>query len=380
MLDSAQKRGKHNMSDYLTIMDYVLMKKIFVLILVLMLVAVGCSSSDDEPTPMPSGPRDVAFSAEDPAQVLRLDSYHPENIWSREINAGVIGALADAGYSETASNLVIDYFYMDTKRNTGEAYFATVAQDAIAYIRENQPDVVIASDNNAIRLVVQAMLEDDVNFVFNGLNDAPAQYGLAGHPRVTGVLERAHVTSTMRWIETVFPEAEQITCLFDDSVTSNAYLPAVESALAVSNLVDSPVHRTNSFEEWQRLVQDIDEASVALLVGTYHTLQDADGSPIHENDVIQWTTENTRLPVVALWEFSIPFGALGGSVISGETQGQEAGEKAAAILSGTAPGDIPITTPLQGKLVLNQQKLGELDIVIPITILANSEIYDPDTE
>ncbi len=345
---------------------------------VVMLLITGCSSdstadADDQklsPTAISS-----EYSRRRPARVLRLDSYHATYSWSQEVATGVERGLAAAGYSVTDGNVIIDQFYMDTKRNVSMEEQLAIAQETIAYIRETQPDVVIANDDNAIQLVVQPLLDEEITFVYTGLNVDPATYGLTARANVTGVLEQTYAEETFSWIERVFPEATQVTLIFDNSVSTQTHLPTIEAALARSRFANSPIYLTDSFEEWQTRVTAASEDSQVLLVGLYQTLQNASGVRIEDTDVMNWTVENSSIPIVPLWEYSVPQGALGGAVISGEVQGYEAGLLAAEVLNGTLPGSLPVVVPRRGKLVINRLAMQRWDVEVPLDLLEISEVY-----
>lgn len=354
-----------------------------IMLLILPALIVACSSDDEDDdsgaSDSPNAPLSEQYSAEQPLNVLRLDSYHPEFLWSVQINAGVERAFAEQGLSADAGNLQIDYFYMDTKRQTDTEHFDAIAQQAAAYIEDTQPDIVIVSDNNAVRLVLDVINAGAIPFIFCGINDSPTNYGLVNHDSATGVLERAHIAETFDWIARVFGDEVRLALMFDDSITTNAYLRDVNQALAASPYSDAPVTLVSAFEDWQAQVMAANESSDVLVIGTYHTLRDADDNPVHEDTVMQWTVENSTIPIVPFWEFSIPFGALGGAVISGENQGYEAAQLAMQVMSGTPISELDIVTPPEGKLIINEAAVARWNVAIPDDLRAESVSYTPES-
>jgi ABC-type uncharacterized transport system substrate-binding protein len=353
------------------------------LLITITTMLIGCTGQPaaTEPPDQPSAATPIpqpesSFTAENPARIVRLDSYHESYLWSISLYEGLQRGLAEGGYSMAAENIDIQPFFMDTKRNADSAYFEAIAQEALTFIREQQPDVVVANDNNAVRLVIQPLLDDGIPIVFAGLNDEPEIYGLADNPNVTGVLERAHVAETFRWIERVFPEAQHITCILDDSVTTASYLSVVEAALSESRFAEqSSIELISTLTDWQAAVMAAGDTSEAIVIGTYHTLRDENDDPVHEDDVMAWMVANSPLPLVPFWEFSIEQGALGGSVISGDLQGYEAGRLAAQILNGAQAGDLPIVTPARGKLIVNPEAMTRWEVQIPLNLLEISAVY-----
>lgn len=354
---------------------------IFVLALCVVVFA-GCvplSPGDTAGVPETPGPNiapTIPYTLEQPAVILHLDSYHAEYLWSQNLTAGIEAGLSEFGYDVNSPQVLFQHFYMDTKRNTSPEYLEEIAQQAIDAILQSPPDVVIVTDENAIRRVILPLKDSGVPFVFSGLNGDPDTLGLVASQHVTGVLERIHIEESLNWIHRVFPDAERVLGIYDDSVTTSSYFNTIEAGIADSIFAQhATFRRTNSFAEWQSFVLDEVNAQDVMLLGTYHTLHDEAGQAVHEDDVIAWTLDHSPGPIVALWEFGVYQGALGGSVISGESQGYEAGRLAAQILNGAAPSDLPIVTPPRGRLMLNSDALQRWNVTIPLNLVEISTVF-----
>lgn len=343
------------------------------LLIILTLALVACGGNDANDQPDADG---TAEAKPEDVHLLMLHSYHPEFYWNQQLNHAVRSVFEAQGYSEETGSLVFDTFYMDTKRNTSDAYFEQIAVDAQNYIAETAPDIVIASDDNAVRLVVANSADDGVPFVFLGLNSEPETYDVHQKPNVAGVLERIHINEMLRWIQNILPDAKRVTCLIDASHTSTQYRATIESAIENSVFAGSPLYSTNSFAEWQQYVREAGEDSAFLIIGTYQTVVDEDGNSIPQEDVMTWTIENSAIPVVSFWEYAVLDGALGGPVISGDVQGEEAAQKAIRILNGESPAQVGIDAPVRGKLTLNTETMVRWEIVIPYAVLDNATTYD----
>jgi ABC-type uncharacterized transport system substrate-binding protein len=358
----------------------------YLLILVgaLCLILIGCTPQAAPPTVTPVPPTDepteAVAAAEEPLRVLRLDSYHIEFAWSYEIQQGVLQALADNGYDTETDAVVFDEFFMDTKRNTGDDYFEQIAEETMEYIRETQPDVVIANDNNAARLVAAPMRDEGVNFVLVGYNGDPAALELTDSAYIAGVLERPHMEEMSAWIEQVFGEETRVAMLADGSETSEAML--VEDTGLVDTVNETSlevvdVSLINDYAEWQEHVKAADEMTDILFLGPYATLRDENDDAVEAADALEWTLENSPVPVMGFWEEGVHLGMLGGSVISGYVQGYDAGVKAAEILGGAEAGDIGFSVPPRGKLMISRSAMERWDIDIPLDLLEVSEIIEP---
>jgi hypothetical protein len=115
-------------------------------------------------------------------KVLFIDSYHVGYDWSDGVVDGVRQVLKD-----TETELRI--FRMDTKRNQSEAFKRGAALQAKALIESFQPDVVIASDDNASKYLIQPYYRDaDLPVVFCGVNWDASVYGYP-YANATGMVE-----------------------------------------------------------------------------------------------------------------------------------------------------------------------------------------------
>jgi hypothetical protein len=80
---------------------------------------------------------------------------------------------------------------MDTKRNKSVAFKQSAAIAVKREIETWQPDVVIVSDDNAAKYVVEQYYRDaNTPFVFSGVNWTVKEYGFP-YSNVTGIIEVA---------------------------------------------------------------------------------------------------------------------------------------------------------------------------------------------
>ena len=274
--------------------------------------------------------------------------------------------------------MIFDEYFMDTKRNTSPEYFDQIAADTIAYIEETQPDVVIASDDNAATMVVQPMAEGSVPFVILGLNGNPETLGFGGDANVTAVLERPHTDAMIEWIGRVSGENTRIYILAEDSPTTERMFG---DDVVVNTINESPLEVvgttfTNDYEDWQQIVRDAAGEADVLFLGAYATLRTDADEAVEAVEALRWTVANSEIPVMGFWEEAVHDGTLGGSIISGSAQGYEAGVRAAQILDGTPASDIPDSAPARGKLLINRQAMEKWGVEVPLDLLEISQIVE----
>lgn len=349
---------------------------LFVMTLLMVLVAACASPPPAPPTAPPTAtarPTEAA-RADQTLRILHVDSYHAEYGWSRGLSTGLLEGLAASGYAVDGQRVIVERFFMDTKRQTDPAYIQQISEQAVADIRSSRPAVVFLTDNNAVNFVAQPLRDAGIPLVYAGLNDDPATYGLTDHPNVTGVLERPHAAQMINWIGEVFGPATRVTLLSDDSPTGRISIAMAQESFVDSDLTLVETVITNELTALQEAVFAAQETSDVLIFGTYSTIRTPDDRPLETPEVMGWVVENSAIPVLGYWGFAVEDGALGGSVIDATVQGREAGRLIGRVLAGETPGDIAPVIPGNGLLAVNRAAMQRWDVSIPLNLLEVSTV------
>lgn len=291
-------------------------------------------------------------------KVLIVHSYHPEYPWVQNISLGIGKGL------ETAASEV-QTFYMDTKRKNDEESKLAAGQKAAQLVAEWKPMVIIACDDDAQRYFASKYVgKAEPQVVFCAVNGDAAAYGYPAS-NVTGVLERPYFLETLKFLDILCPDFKSIALISEESITSDLafrFMQADGSTFAIASKI-----KCSDFAQWQRAVQDAQGSAGAIGVYTYHSLKKP-GTTEHMDpaEVMKWTTENSKLPVVGFLDFAIADGALCGMVESGEEQGLRAGQMARQLLNGRKASEFPIIeTGLHGRKLLNMDSAKSKGIAIP---------------
>ena len=119
-------------------------------------------------------------------KVLFIDSYHQGYAWSDGVTKGVQIKMKDTGVQ-------LKVLRMDTKRNSSDDFKKEAAKKAVSVIKEFEPDVVIAADDNASKFLIKPYYKDaELPFVFCGVNWDAKVYGYP-YKNVTGMVEVAPI-------------------------------------------------------------------------------------------------------------------------------------------------------------------------------------------
>ena len=301
------------------------------------------------------------------ATILVVESYHKEYKW-------------DIGYKKAieeylANDHQLHFFEMDTKRLPKEQYLhrAELAWDSY---QELKPDLVILGDDNALKYLGPMLSKTDTPVVYLGINNNPRNYQISDAKNITGVLERPLIKRSVLSIGSMIPKMQRLLILFDSGNTAHTSLENVfnnESITSISN-IQVEVKLIQDWEIWQSQVKNsADNQFEAIVIGLFHTLRNDKGQHIPAEDVLSWTSENTPLPLFALWDFAVGKNkAIGGLVLEAYYQGAAAAEMAQKILSGIPPARLRPITATNGSYLFSQSELEKSQIRLPDHIVSSA--------
>ena len=252
--------------------------------------------------------------------IFVVESYHEAYPWVQEYRQG----LEDTLRSE--HDLI--YFELDSKR-LPESEFSQKADEAWTELINVSPDFIIIADDNALRHLAPRLNRLGTQFVYLGINGNPRHYGLDLSNHTGGVLERPEIRASLAELQDVIP-LDKVLILNEQSTTSDAilkYMLGDKRSLEIAN-VHVDFVATNNFLDWKsRVVSAGEDGYSAIFIGLYQALKEKSGKPVAGNDVISWTSEHTKIPLFALYDYAVgPQKASGGLVLSGYEQGVQAGQ------------------------------------------------------
>jgi ABC-type uncharacterized transport system substrate-binding protein len=354
-------------------------RKIPLLVVMLLALVLACPSSgaskrvgDITPTRSDTAIRTkpLAGSHHERLRVLHLMSYHSPWEWTDDLMKG---------FKDQLTGLDIEYrsFQMDTKRNSSEGWKLEAAREAMKIIDTWKPDLVYATDEIAQKYVVKHYVNTRTPFVFSEVNADPREYGYPGSSNITGVLERAHFVQTIKLLREIVPGVKRIAIIVDEDPTWSGVIERMKEK-ASTMLPDLELvgwDLIHSFDEYKSKILQYQNSVDALGLLGIHTFKDERGKNVPWQEVLRWTTENSRLPDFSFWKDRITCGTLCAVYVSGYEQGRAAWKIARGILEeGRSPSSFPMLPTLKGEPIVSLARARKLGIRLTSQILLTAKI------
>lgn len=326
-----------------------------VCLLAMVLAACGQPGSAQSPTTEPATPSIEAYAGK---QVVWVDSYHAEYEWSMAIEAGLQAVFEDSGVEITVLR-------MDTKNLTDADQRASVAAGISAEIELLQPDVVIATDDNAQKyLVVPHLAEAGLPIVFAGVNWDASPYGYPTDT-ITGMVEVDLVTELLDLLSP-YAAGQVVGYLSGDTSTDHKVADAYNERFFSGEMETRFVA---SFDEFKVAFEELQDSVDILFVGNNAGIDEWDDATAEA-----WINDVTRIPTGSRQSWMAPY-VLMSLARLGTEQGEWAAEATLRILDGAAPGSIAMAENEQGELFVNLTIAETLGVALPPSVLRNAEIY-----
>jgi ABC-type uncharacterized transport system substrate-binding protein len=309
-------------------------------------------------------------------KVLVVHSYFQDYKWTQTITRGVSMVL-------NTHNVDVQIFYMDTKHHPSQEWMVRKSGEAMDVIGQWNPDVVITADDNAQEYVGRKLAKEGrIPVVFCGVNANPDQYGYPT-PTATGVLERPHFRESVSFLKKILGKEKPLRivvmsgCSKTTDFAFDKMKTQVNSEAEVLNW-----YKPATWQEWKQAVQECQSRADAIAIYTYHAILPDPNSTqsMDPEEVISWTVQNSRIPVIGFLPFAAEDGSLCGVLESGLEQGKIAGQMVMEILQGRQAGSIGIQTGRTIQPMLNLNTARKLGIDVSPETIREADILVETTE
>ena len=325
----------------------------------------------------------LCAEAESPKKVMIVSSYEPGHICGQPQVDGILQALEARGF-KAGDTLKVEQIFMDTLRiYTSTEQIEERGRMALEQITAFHPDLVITIDDNAARTVMLPLAGTAIPVVFSGMNRQPEYYDQTRNymenrekpgGNVTGVYEKLHIAKALEVMQAITGR-NKVAVILDLTPTGEAVRLQIEKEMAqVSSPVALEFHQTGNFDKFKQIILAVNnDPDIGAIYPVLSTMKATDDKNIASREILTWLLANSKKPEMAINHSVSQMGFFGGAAVDFKSMGEQAGHKAAAILSGARAGDIPIDDAGGQSLIFNLERARQLGITIPMDILSAAD-------
>lgn len=293
----------------------------------------------------------------DGKKVLYIDSYHEGYAWSDGMTESIVGIIGESGAE-------LKIHRMDTKRNKTTEFKQKAALDAKKLIESFQPDVVIATDDNASKYLLAPYYKgSSIPFVFAGVNWDATPYGFPTS-NITGMVEVNAYPDLLDLLNSM-ARGEKVGFLSGPGETGAL---VVERSKKILGLEISEVRQANTFEEWKSSFIELNGKVDVLLLNNNAGITDWD-----KEAAKQFVESNTKIPTGSTNAWMLDYSLMTYAKLASE-QGEWAALTAMRILLGESPADIPIERNKRGDIGINKRVASAIGVTVSENIEFSASI------
>jgi ABC-type uncharacterized transport system substrate-binding protein len=272
-------------------------------------------------------------------RVFYVNSYHEGYPPSDEAMGAIREILKSAGIETRVD-------FLDAKRSPDEGGLAERGLRIAAEIEAFRPNLVIVSDDDAVKyVVVPRFRAGPLPVVFCGVNWSADQYRL-DPSRATGMLEVVPVEEAIRELRAAFPGARRLRVLSEDSVSERSNRELLDPKYRALGLEPS-YSLVGNFEAWKNEFLRAQREADLIYLPTNGAIRGWEAQAARG-----WVRTHIAKPVFTCDDFMMPYAAFGLTKVARE-QGEWAAKTALRILGGARPADIPIVRNRQTRCFVN---------------------------
>jgi len=238
-------------------------------------------------------------------KIVYVNSYHQGHPPSDQITTGLLESLP-------ADSFEVIAHFMDTKRNPSQEYIEAKAAALLDSITEWNPDLLVVSDDNAVKYLVGPHLQDkNMPVVFCGVNWSADQYGLSRN-NITGILELLPVEEVMATMKSYYPSMQRLLVLNENTTTSRKTKPILDTLL---NRIGIEVTQAlvDDFNSWKAAFEEGNRSHDIIYLQTQGAIKGWDHA-----EALRFIDQHINVPLVTCEDHMMPYSIFGMTQVSRE--------------------------------------------------------------
>jgi len=291
-----------------------------------------------------------------------ISSYAPGYHWQDGIERGLKKSLNNQCRLRT--------FFMNTKKVFDEHKLVEIGNQAANFIRNTKPDVVVISDDNAVKYVLAPHFKNsDLPFVFCGINNSGKGYGLP-YKNTSGMIEKDPNITLLKFLFNINPSKTHVAYMTTHGTTASKDVANFHQVVEKLK-IESSAFRVHNEADWRKIYKDLqDDPKVdIILLSNKAAFETWD----HKKNVA-WVSKHNKKITVSNHVLMMPYVALGMTKVPDE-QGYWAGQTALEILNGTPVQQIAVVPNRNFQLWINPSIANTFKDILPENIFSQSLIY-----
>ncbi|MDX8384015.1 MAG: ABC transporter substrate binding protein [Ghiorsea sp.] len=283
-------------------------------------------------------------------ECLYVNSYHKGYAWSDAIESAVLKGLDGACH--------VTVFYMDTKRNNAASFAEHQALAAKALIQQLQPDVVLASDDNASKYLIAPYYKNaDIPFVFSGINWTAKPYAYP-YRNATGMIEVSAIKPLLRKAEEMMTTIKSVAFIGVKNVRTDEKEFAWMKKTYAQEGVKVVAFYAKSMKEWENAYIKAQKHDFIVL-NNIAGIQGWD-----QQRAIAFAAKHANKLTVSTYDFMTPYTMFAMTKVAAE-QGEWMVKLAKHVLQGKALQHVPLVHNRRWNMFVNPMMLEASSIKIP---------------
>ncbi len=293
-------------------------------------------------------------------KVVYINSYHKGHPSSDEIMESVIENFP-------ADSFRITSYLMDTKLNPSETFIENRAAQIYDSIKAAQPDILIVSDDNAVKYLVQPYLKDlAMPVVFCGVNWSDQEYNLPAS-KVTGMLEVLPLADLLLTLRPYYPSMKRLLVLTENTTTSRKERQLLDTLFNRVG-VDATNVLVDNFDQWKSEFKDANDLYDIIYIPTNGGIKGWE-----HDEAVSFVSQNIKVPLVTCEDFMMPYALFGLTKVAKE-QGIWAARTAKKILNGANPEDFQVISNQQSVVWLNTSLADKIHFLPDSILMSKARI------
>jgi ABC-type uncharacterized transport system substrate-binding protein len=300
-------------------------------------------------------------------RILVLHSYDKNYPWVRDINVGLARGF------KNKYRYQLNWYYMDTKRHPDTKFKQSAGIAAVNFIKNTQPDIVIAIDDDAQEYVAKHFInKPNITIVYAGINSSEEKYGYEKAVNVTGILERLPLKAVQETLASAYNfkslnRPVRVAFVGDKSATVLGDEQQIQDFnWSPHQLVKHETFKT--FSEWQTEIKNLATQADVILVTNYRELHRSASDPqlVPAKEVVAWMETHSPIPIISGNGFYLEDGGMLSIGTSPYEQGEVAAKMALSIaLQHKKPSELERVAGEQFVVTMNASKMNARHFELP---------------